>query len=120
MASSLVNSKVFEPSRRLKTSLKEHLLKCVISYISDKKDKKSVVVKSVMKKSAMAEHLANNTCCENNFDISKFNIMRQCSNNKELIRLKAILIHLNKANLCYKKEFGYTLALFIKSHFVIV
>ena len=50
MASSLVNSKVFEPSRRLKTSLKEHLLKCVISYISDKKDKKSVVVKSAMKK----------------------------------------------------------------------
>ena len=34
-----------------------------------KKIKKSVAVKNKMKKSAITEHLVNNTCCGNNFDI---------------------------------------------------
>ena len=65
-----------------------------------------------MKKSAIAERLVNNTFCGNNFGISRFSIMRQCSNSLELIRLAAILIHLNKPILWKKKEFDYTLALF--------
>ena len=95
----------------LKTRIKEQVLK-FISYISDKKEKKSVAVKNAMKKSALSENLVNNTCCRNNFDISKFSIMRQCSNTLELIRLEAIQIHLNKPNLCKKKEFDSYLALF--------
>ena len=81
------------------------------------KDKEHSSQKCNEKKSAIAEHLVNNTYCGNNFDISKFSIMRQCSNTLELIRLEDILIHLNKPNLFKKKEFDYNLALFSKKPF---
>ena len=58
---------------------------------------------NAMKSSGLAEHLVNNTCCGNSYDTSKFSLMKQCS---------AILIHLNQSNICNKKEFVYTLALF--------
>ena len=69
-------------------------------------------MKNSIKKLAIAEQLVNYTCFGNNFDISQFTILRQCSNNLELIGPKVILIYLNKTNLCKKKEFDYTLALF--------
>ena len=72
-----------------------------------------IAVKNAIKKSAIAEHLMNNPSCGKKFALSNFSVMRQCSNTLELIRLEAILIHLNKPNLCKKKEFDYTLALFI-------
>ena len=106
------SSYIGKTSCHLKIRIKEHVPKCIISHISNKKDKKSVAVKNAVKKSAIAEHFVNNTCCGNNFGISKFSIMRQCSNTLELIRLEDILIHLNKPNLCKKKDFDYTLALF--------
>ena len=86
--------------------------KCITSYISDRKDKMSAAVKNAMKKSSIAEHLVNNPSCGNIFEISNFSVLRQYSNIINLMRLKAILIHLNKPNLCKKKEFDYTLALF--------
>ena len=72
------SSYIGQISRHLKTRISEHVPKCIISHISDKKDKKSVAVKHAMTKRAIAEHLVNNTCCGRNFDISKFNNMRQC------------------------------------------
>ena len=99
-------------SRHLKTRIKEHVPKCITSYISDRKDKMSAAVKNAMKKSSIAEHLVNNPSCGNNFEISNFSILRKCSNIIDLIKLEAILIHLVKPNLCKKKEFDYTIALF--------
>ena len=66
----------------------------------------------MQQKSSIAEHLVNNPSYGNNFEIYNFSVMRQCSNILNLIRLKAILKHLNKPNLCKKKEFDYTIALF--------
>ena len=57
------SSYIGETSHHLKTRMKEHVIKCIISHISDKKDKKSVAVKTAMKKLAIDEHLVNNTCC---------------------------------------------------------
>ena len=54
--------------------------KCIFSHISDKKDKQSVAVINVMKKSAIAGHLLNYKFFETNFYISKLIIMRQRSN----------------------------------------
>ena len=36
-------------SRHLTTRIKEHVPKCITSYIKDKKDKKSVAVKNAIK-----------------------------------------------------------------------
>ena len=88
------------------------LKKSFTSYIKDEKEVKSIAVENAMKKSAIAEHLVNNPSCGKKFAVSNFSVMRQCSNTLELIRLEAILIHLDKPNLCKKKEFDYTLALF--------
>ena len=40
-----------------------------------------------------------------------YKIMNQLFNTLELIRLEAILTHLNKPNICKKIEFDYTSAL---------
>ena len=64
-------------------------------------------MKNAMKKLATAEHLVNNTCW-NNFNISKFTIMKQCSNTLELIRLEEILIHLNKPYFYVKRKNSIT------------
>ena len=101
-----------QTSRHLKTRIKEHVPKCITSYISDRKNKRNAAVKNTMEKLSIAEHRVNNPSCENNFETSNFSLMRQCSNILDLIRLESILIHLNKPNLCKKKEFDYTIALF--------
>ena len=106
------SSYIGQTSRHLITRIKEHVPKCITSYIKDEKDEKSIAVENAIKKSAIAEHLVNNPSCGKKFAVSNFSVMRQCSNTLELIRLEAILIHLDKPNLCKKKEFDYTLALF--------
>ena len=106
------SSYIGQTSRHLTTRMKEHVPKCITTYIKDSEDNKSVAVKNAMKKSAIAEHLVKNPSCGNKFKFSNFSVMRQCSNTLELTRLEAILIHLHKPNLCKKKEFDYTLALF--------
>ena len=58
-----------------------------------------------MKKSPIAELFVNNPSCGNNFEISYFSVMRQCSNIRDLTRFEAILIHLNKPKQRKKKEF---------------
>ena len=107
-----MNKRTLKFFRHLTIRLKENVPKCITSYIKDEKDEKSIAVKNAIKKSAIAEHLVNNPSCGKKFALSNFSVMRQCSNTLELIRLEAILIHLNKPNLCKKKEFDYTLALF--------
>ena len=78
--------------------------------LKTKKTKRVLQSKNTIKKSAIAQHLVNNPSCGKKFTLSNFSVMRQCSNTLELIRFEAILIHLNKPNLCQKKEFDYTLA----------
>ena len=50
--------------------------------------------KKSMKQSSIAEHLVNNPSCGNNFEISNFSVMRQCSNILDLIRLDLIRLPL--------------------------
>ena len=41
-----------------------------------------------------------------------FDILKQCANKFDLIKMEAILIYLYKPELCKQKEFDYTVALF--------
>ena len=58
------------------------------------------------------KHLVNNTCCENNFFISKISITKHYSTTWELIRLEPIVKYINKPYLYNKKEIFNPLALF--------
>ena len=86
-------------SRHLRTRVKEHVPSFVILHINDKKDSKSVTMKNTKIKSAIAEHLVNNTCCANIFDILKLIIMRQFSTTLKVKDWKTSLIQLIKPNL---------------------
>ena len=49
----------------------------------------------------------------NNYDLSRFNFVNKCTNSIDLMKLEAILIFLNKLELCKQKEFDYKVSLFI-------
>ena len=57
------------------------------------------------KRSSIAEHLINFVDCANNYDLSRFNIISNCTNSNDLVRLEAISIFLNKPELWKQNEF---------------
>ena len=72
----------------------------------------SKAVINAAKRSAISEHLINNANCAEKYNISMFGTIKQCANKFDLIKIKAILNHLYKPELCKQKEFDYTVALF--------
>ena len=63
------------------------------------------------KVSSVTQDLINYATYAVKYVLPTFKILRQCLNNCNLVRLKAILIHLNKPKLL-KKRFEYTIASF--------
>ena len=50
--------------------------------------------------------------CANNYDMTRFKIIKTCNNVFDLIILDAICILLRKPVLCKQKDFDYTVSLF--------
>ena len=71
----------------------------------------NAVVKKCYKRSSVAEDLINNATSAVKHEFPMLKILRQCLNNFNLVRLEAILIHINKPKLL-KKEFAYTITSF--------
>ena len=84
--------------RHLKTKLNEHKPKCILKFIDKKTKTKTKTVVNATKRSLIAEHFINNTNCANNYDSSRFNILSNCTNSIDLVRLKAISIFLDNLN----------------------
>ena len=82
--------------RHLKTRLKWYVPKCAELYIRDKPKKISTVIKNVIKRSAIAEHLVKNLNCAKIYEQSKLKILRQYSIIFDLVKLEVISIYLNK------------------------
>ena len=103
-------------SRQLKKRIKEHVPKCVRDYMvlteEEKKTKKSIKINNSVKRSGIAEHLVNNDKCAENFNFDRFEIVKNCANISELIKLEAICIMLRKPKLCRQQEFDYVVSLF--------
>ena len=96
----------------MKLRIKEHVPKCVENFVTNKIKKTTTAIRNAAKRSAIAEHLINNPTCAQKYSESNFKILRQCWNSFELVKLEAILIHLNKPDLCKQKEFDYIVSLF--------
>ena len=64
------------------------------------------------KRSSVAEHLVNNKECAENYDLSRFEILHQCHNVMDLIKMEVISTYLEKPVLCKQKEFDYKVSLF--------
>ena len=64
------------------------------------------------KRSAIAEHLVNNSDCASNYNLKRFKIFKNCFSISDLIKLKAICILIRKPKLCKHKDFDYTVSLF--------
>lgn len=64
------------------------------------------------KSSAIIERLIHNAKCAEKCNISIFSIIKQCATEYDLMKIKAVLIHLFKINLCKQKEFDYVVILF--------
>ena len=88
------------------TWVNEHIPKCIFNFI-----KKAVI--NVTKRSSIAKHLFNNVNCANNYDLLRYMVIKNYRNYIYLVRLEAILIFLNKPELCKQKEFDYKVSLFI-------
>ena len=75
-------------------------------------DKKPVKVLIASKRLSIADHLANDLTCANGYNLSRFEIFKNCSKIFDLIKLEAICILLRKRVLCKQKHFDYTFSLF--------
>ena len=105
-------SYIGQTSRHLRTRIKEHVPKCVRDFVEGKNNKKTKALINATRKSAIADHLFNYPNCGNNYEDTRFQIIQQCSNVYDLLKLEAICIYLNKPELCKQKEFDYVVALF--------
>ena len=65
--------------------------------MSNKKNKSMRVV-NASKRSAIAEHLVNNIDCFRNYNLKKFNFIKNCFNFFVLIKLEAICFLLRNLN----------------------
>ena len=63
------------------------------------KKKVNAVIKKYYKRSSVVKDLITNASCAVKYEFPTFKILRQCLNNFNLVRLEAILIHLNKPKL---------------------
>ena len=76
-------------------------------------DKKPVKVLIASKRLSIADHLANDLTCANGYNLSRFEIFKNCSKIFDLIKLEAICILLIKCDLYKQKYFDYTVSLFL-------
>ena len=76
------------------------------------KKNKSVRVVNASKRSAIAEHLVNNTNCASNYNMNRCKIIKNCFSISDFIKLKAVCILIRKPKLCKQKDFYYTVSLF--------
>ena len=82
------------------------------NFVTNKTKKTTTALRNAAKRSAIAEHLIDNPASAVKYNESNFKILRQSLNSFELVKLEAILIHLNKPDLCKQKEFDYIVSLF--------
>ena len=85
-------SYIGQTSRHLKTRLNEHIPKCILKFIDEKTKIKTKAVVNATKRSSIAEHLVNNTNCANNYDLTRFKILNNCTSSIDLVRLENIYI----------------------------
>ena len=100
-------------SRQLIKRVRDHIPKSIESYCnSEEKEGKSTQVLVALKHFSIAEHLVNYPTCANSYNIDRFEIIKNCNNVFDLIKLLAICILLRKPYLCKHKGFDYTVSLF--------
>ena len=100
-------------SRQFGKRIKEHVPKSIEEFckMSDKENK-TVRMVNASKRSAIAEHLINNSNCASNYNLDRFKIIKNCFCISDLIKLEAICILIRKPKLCKQKDFDYTVSLF--------
>ena len=92
---------------------KEHVLKCFEDFCKiSNKENKSVRVVNASKRSAIAEHLVNNSNFAKNYNLNRLRIIKNCFSISYLIKIKAICILIRNPKLCKQKDFDYTVSLF--------
>ena len=64
--------------------------------MKEKTNNKTKAVINATKISSIAKNLINNVNCANNYDLSRFKVINNCTNLINLVRLEAISIFLNK------------------------
>ena len=83
--------------RQLRKRIKEHVPKSVDNFCySEKKDDIPVKVLNASKPSSIAEHLVNNSTCENSYNLNRFKIIQVCSNFFDLIKLEPFVFYKGK------------------------
>ena len=68
-----------QTSRHLKTRLNERIPKCILKFIEEKIKNMTIAVVNTTKRSSIAKHLINNTNCADNYDSSRFKIVKNCT-----------------------------------------
>ena len=94
--------------KHLRTRIKCHIPKFFENYIKSKSEITNIAVKNAIKRSSIAGHLVYDPSCANNYDKTRFRILRKCKNLSDLLKIAAILIQLNRPKLCKHKVFDYT------------
>ena len=64
------------------------------------KVKKSITVVNASKRSAIAEHLVNNSDFASNYNLKRFKFINNCFSISDLIKFKGICILIKKLKLC--------------------
>ena len=72
---------------------KEHVLKCVKEYIKDQPKKTGNATSNAIKRSSISEHLVKHLVCGKSYNEMRSKILRSCTNNFDLVKIKAIYIH---------------------------
>ena len=100
-------------SRQFGKRIKEHVPKSIEEFCKmNDKENKTVRMVNASKRSAIAEHLINNSNCASNYNLDRFKIIKNCFCISDLIKLEAICILIRKPKLCKQKDFDYTVSLF--------
>ena len=64
------------------------------------------------KRSAIAEHLVNNSNCASNYNLNRFKIIKNSFSISDMIKLEATCISIRIPKLCKQKYFDHTVSLF--------
>ena len=87
-------------SRQLGKRIKEHVPKSIEDFCKmTNKENKSVRVVNASQRSAIAEHLVNNSDCASNYNLNRYKIIKNCFSIADLIKFKAICILIRKPKL---------------------
>ena len=105
-------SYIGQTSRHSKTRIKEYLPTCVVKFIEKEPKIMTRATENATKRFSVAEHFVNNKEFAKNYDLSRFKILHQSHNEKDLIKMEAMLIYQEKLVLCKQNEFDYKVSLF--------